>query len=342
MRNSAIDIFRSLAILAVVFYHYNSILPYGYIGVDLFFVISGFLVGGIAIKRFNNNDLNYPTFVLERGFKIWPSYFFFFIVAEILTTCFLPASNHVESWDLKRFVFFYQNYTGTPVPYSFAHVWSLCVEEHFYLILPAIFIFLLWIKSRHLFTVLILGIAIGIIFKVLTLYFTHSKETYAATHVRIDGLTWGVLLNAVLVYKRKLFDSMCNLKTFFIGLIVFISTIVVEANTTFVFFHKVIFHSILPLAFALMLLGVYKVNFKIKPLQYIARHSYNWYLWHPVVFVFCSYFLGLNFLSFIIYLVVSFLMAIVATEVIEKPFLKLRTSVISGKGILRKVTLKVN
>lgn len=339
MRNSAIDIFRSLAILSVVFYHYNSLLPYGYIGVDLFFVISGFLVGGIAIKRYNRNDLNYPLFVLERGFKIWPSYFFFFIVAEILGTCFLPDSYHVQAWDLKRFLFFYQNYTGTPVPYAFAHVWSLCVEEHFYLILPAIFIFLLWTKSKHLFTVLILGIVMGIILKVLTLYFTHSKDTYAATHVRIDALTWGVLLNAVLVYKRKLFDSLCNLKTFFTGLVLFVSTIIIEVSTTSVFFHKVIFHSILPMAFTLMLLGVYKVNFKIKPLQYIALHSYNWYLWHPIVFVFCSYFLGVSFISFIIYLVVSFLIAIGATEIIEKPFLRLRGIIFSSRGVLKKAPL---
>src|SRR6478609_13300 len=74
-RNSAVDVFRAVAIIAVALYHFKEILPLGYIGVDLFFVISGLLVGGILTRSFARGErINFPKFFLQRGFKIWPSY----------------------------------------------------------------------------------------------------------------------------------------------------------------------------------------------------------------------------------------------------------------------------
>jgi peptidoglycan/LPS O-acetylase OafA/YrhL len=76
-RSTVIDFYRGLAILAAVAFHYNHALPMGYLGVDLFFVISGYLVGGILINYFNAGNVPFWKFVLQRGLKIGPSYFFF-------------------------------------------------------------------------------------------------------------------------------------------------------------------------------------------------------------------------------------------------------------------------
>ena len=81
-RNSCVDVFRALAIMAVVLFHFEGLLPYGNIGVDLFFVISGLLVGGLLIRQLHTGTrIRFFKFFLQRGFKIWPSYYAFLLSA---------------------------------------------------------------------------------------------------------------------------------------------------------------------------------------------------------------------------------------------------------------------
>jgi peptidoglycan/LPS O-acetylase OafA/YrhL len=139
-RISSIDIFRSVAILSVVIYHFNETLPFGYLGVDLFFVISGLLIGTILISEFVKRDsIHYVSFILKRGFKIWPSYYVFLIVGNLLAY-FLYRHTHPDYYiplnDYPRYLFFYKNFFGNQYHWCFEHVWSLCVEEHFYILFP--------------------------------------------------------------------------------------------------------------------------------------------------------------------------------------------------------------
>jgi peptidoglycan/LPS O-acetylase OafA/YrhL len=206
-RISSVDIFRGFAILPVVLFHFNNTLPFGYLGVDLFFVISGLLVGSILITQYKSrNKINFFQFVLQRGFKIWPSYYSFFIVGTILGMVLLEGSPKWEvfRWgkDLFRYLFFYQNYTGKPFHWSFDHVWSLCIEEHFYILLPILFI-ITAIIFRNNFRMLLFRnhhglIVTGILYLNFSAIILHLDfETYSATHNRIDALGWGVLIRDV-------------------------------------------------------------------------------------------------------------------------------------------------
>src|SRR5258705_4896132 len=164
-RNSSIDVLRGIAIITVVLYHFNTLLPYGQLGVDLFFVISGLLIGGILLKDYDKG-INFPRFFLQRGFKIWPSYYFFLIAANVIAYLFyrnFSSDQYIPLWDLKRYFLFYQNYSGLPFHRTFDGVWSLCVEEHFYIMLP---VFLIVLKKMNankkmilvsIFTVIVLG-----------------------------------------------------------------------------------------------------------------------------------------------------------------------------------------
>ncbi|MBS1558851.1 MAG: acyltransferase, partial [Bacteroidetes bacterium] len=327
-RNSSVDIFRSIAIISVVIFHFG-LLPYGYLGVDLFFVISGLLVGGLLTKDFSKgNKINFFKFFLQRGFKIWPSYYFFIIAGSLIAWCFYHdnrADQIIPLWDIKRYLFFYQNYTGVPFHWSFDHVWSLCVEEHFYILLPIMFLFIqTFISKKHkvktLFAFVILTIIAGIVFKNCSYFLTNGKDTYSATHNRIDALAWGVLLNLIITYLGNKIKSKKNLvATFLSGLFLFILTLIFTTYHNIIF-DKIYFHSIIPIAFFLMLLGTHHIDFsKLKILRLIAYYSYNWYLWHPIFVFFIRDKIGLNVVGLILYLFITFAIAVGSTIFIEEP-----------------------
>lgn len=331
-RISSIDVWRGLAIITVVLFHFNGTLPYGSLGVDLFFVISGLLVGGLLTKPFlNGNSIAFFRFFLRRGFKIWPSYYAFLVLGTLIAmfTYNQDNSSQIISFsDFKRYLLFYQNYTGKPLHWSFDHVWSLCVEEHFYILLPLMFIVLKLVKAnwKVLFTALSFVIILGFVFKILMLYYTNGKDTYSATHNRIDALAWGVLLNLVIIRFSSILKHYKNLFLIsIVGLIGFFISITIDIYWDSIFYHKVVLHSVVPIFFFMMILGSYYYDFsKLKMLRIMGYYSYNWYLWHPVLVVIVSQYVGVGLGGLVLYLLSSFFIGVFFTISIEEPALKMR------------------
>ena len=202
-RNSSVDIFRGIAILSVVFFHY-SYLPYGYLGVDLFFVISGLLVGRVLIKSFSNNEkISFFKFILTRGFKIWPSYYFFIFSGALISYILYRDLNPKQVLllnNLPKYLFFYLNYKGGS--YYAHHMWSICVEEHFYILLPILFILIQRVTNNKKYLFISMGLmAIGGISSKIIGYCINF-ETYTATHNRIDQLALGVILSLLIFYNK--------------------------------------------------------------------------------------------------------------------------------------------
>jgi peptidoglycan/LPS O-acetylase OafA/YrhL len=323
----------------VVLFHFNELLPFGNLGVDLFFVVSGLLVGGLLTKEFEQGKrINFFKFFLQRGFKIWPSFYFFMVVGTLVAYLFYHNTSPdqvIPFWVLKRYLFFYQNYTGVPFHWTFDHVWSLCVEEHFYIMLPVMFLIIQQFipakhqrKTLHLFV--ILTIIAGIIFKHLSFFFTNGQDTYSATHNRIDALAWGVLLNLLVTYRgEQIRSKKISIPAFWLGLALFLAALFVSWKFNNIYFNKIYFHSIVPIAFFLMLLGAYYVDLsKVKPLRFIAYYSYNWYLWHPIFVIFISRRVGNDMTGLSLYLIASFGAAMLSTIFIEETVLKKRSAVL--------------
>src|SRR5215471_15214410 len=148
-RQPGLDLLRALAIIVVVIYHAGIMgfpLPgrvhrWGWIGVDLFFVLSGYLIGGQLLAELGRNKgLNLGRFYARRALRIMPAYF------VILSIYFL-----LPSWreypgmaqPLWKFLLSVQNvalHGGT----AFSHAWSLAVEDQFYLALPLLLLILVW------------------------------------------------------------------------------------------------------------------------------------------------------------------------------------------------------
>jgi peptidoglycan/LPS O-acetylase OafA/YrhL len=337
-RISSVDVFRAMAILPVVIYHFAHWLPFGYLGVDVFFVISGLLVGGILIRRYKENErISFTRFFFQRAFKIWPSYFWFLLLGSFIAWLIFHEY-HPEYYiyftfrDVSRYIFFYQNYTRGPAHWPFDHIWSLCVEEHFYIILPIMIIIVkaMFGNKRQLLLLSVIGlIAGGFALKLLGLFFTKSGDTFMGTHSRIDELGWGVLLGVLVTYYEKFLRKIrFPHLIFWAGLILFCMTLFIRIEGDFYFYNKVIFTSLIPICVFMMLLGVYYYDFsKWKIFRFLAYYSYNWYLWHPITFLIVQKYFGISIGSFLIYMSISFLAAFLFTILIEEKFLLLRERV---------------
>jgi len=171
---------------------------FGWTGVDLFFVLSGFLVGGLLFKEFNTQKkMDIGRFLIRRIFKIWPSYYaylaFLFVLMTVtgelgdmksLTIKMLPQLSHL------------QNYLGMVR----THTWSLAIEEHFYLALPVVLLCASRSRPRPFASVPLIAITLAISCLVWRLYLFFSGVPYGndhylfPTHLRVDSLFFGVLL----------------------------------------------------------------------------------------------------------------------------------------------------
>ncbi len=130
MRFQTLDLLRAIAIIGVLLRH--SRLDYfwmraGWVGVDLFFVLSGFLVSGLLFNEFKKlQNVNVLCFLIRRGFKIYPCFYFFLALAICFNLFILEKDLHMN--ELLGEVFFLQNYLGA----ISEHTWSLAIEEQFY------------------------------------------------------------------------------------------------------------------------------------------------------------------------------------------------------------------
>ena len=113
-------------------------------GVDLFFVLSGFLIGGLLFREWKKSgNIDIKRFLIRRGFKIWPSYFFYVFFSIIYHSAAVTWGDPLRGLTyLLPNLLHLQNYLITPI----THTWSLSVEEHFYLALPFV---LLYIGKRR-------------------------------------------------------------------------------------------------------------------------------------------------------------------------------------------------
>ncbi len=211
----ALDALRAVAVGLVLFHHWDEPLPAGlpaglagivrtvreagWIGVDLFFVLSGFLVAGLLFRewreRGGGNGLRVGRFLVRRGFKIYPQFYVFLLAVVLLPL----ARGKAVAWPrVLAETFFVQNY----FPRYQIHTWSLAVEEHFYLLLP---LYLLWLARRAKATgggeptavprhFLLLASAV-LAARVATSWRVPYGELHGyATHLRIDSLGFGVVL----------------------------------------------------------------------------------------------------------------------------------------------------
>ncbi|GAB0155177.1 acyltransferase [Chryseobacterium sp. Alg-005] len=217
-----LDHLRAVAILLVLLYHYRAFGHpswvdeygrFGWTGVDLFFVLSGFLISNILFKEIKeHNAINLKVFFIKRFFRIIPPYLF----TLFLYFYFIGFREREALPPLWKFITFTQNF-GLDVIHegTFSHAWSLCIEEQFYLVLPVILLILT--RSKRLDCLKYITLCI-ILFALLCRLISWEKyiipnlstdhfwlewymKIYYPTYTRLDGLATGVIIGYLYQYS---------------------------------------------------------------------------------------------------------------------------------------------
>ncbi|MBV8325125.1 acyltransferase [Chryseobacterium sp.] len=220
-----LDHLRALAIVLVIMYHYRAfkhpvwietVGKFGWTGVDLFFVLSGFLISGPLLKEIENKGSMDPKiFYIKRFFRIIPSYTFTLVVYFTL-----PFFREREALPpLWKLITFTQNFGLDVINRgTFSHAWSLCIEEQFYLFLPLLLLGITRLKKLKYLPYLLISV---VIFSMILRLVMWNKlvvtadnnptdfwrewymNIYYPTYTRLDGLGIGVLIGYLMQYSSE-------------------------------------------------------------------------------------------------------------------------------------------
>ena len=357
-----LDNLRAFAIIMVLIFHYSgwfqhpvwfpSVFEFGWIGVDLFFVLSGFLISSqlfVQIKK--EGTFSVRDFFIKRFFRIIPVYYFvvaIYFLVPFFKNDFGAGQQLPPLW---KFLTFTQNFNADfDKTGSLSQVWSLCVEEHFYLILPFTLLFFLKIgklnKAYLLLIVLFLGGFLIRMFCYNNIYLPTINgianqaiwlnTIYFPTYCRLDGLIIGVAIAALYNYLPSLFLKLSNYANTIIvvGILIIIGAYF-PSKYQYNFLNTIFGFPTICLAFGLLVLGSIMPNsvlyrWKSNLLSKIAQLSFSLYLIHMAVILTTQtifFELGIaknSNLTFLFSLIFCAFGAAIIYYIIEKPFIMMR------------------
>lgn len=328
-RQVSLDVLRAVAVILVILHHCALasyfLLPIqrgGRVGVDLFFVLSGYLVSGLLFKQQRDEGRIRPVnFLIRRGFKIYPAFWVF------IAWSFVGAlvAGKADSWSkLTNELLFVQSYTSERF---WGHTWSLAIEEHFYILLPLVLIAVGEFKRLpRLIGAIMVALCLA---KSLNYFRPYTFQSHICpTHLRLDGLFFGVLL-AYWQQSWDGFNQFClkyRYLLFATGCLTLLPAFLWEVETTPALYSYWLSAQVLGAGAILMsVLPGMPENVVTQRLAYVGRYSYSIYLWHfPVVYALEGYCEGLGVAGVALQVVASLAVGISMSELIEAPLLKLR------------------
>jgi peptidoglycan/LPS O-acetylase OafA/YrhL len=344
-RNQNLDCLRAVAVFMVLCRHFRFIpgSSHGWAGVDLFFVLSGFLIGGLLFQQWKNTDaLQIRRFYLRRALKLYPS--FYFLIAATAAVSFWVGQPITTRQALVE-VFFLQSYLNPSWPPGgwggwgayWPHTWSLAVEEHFYILLPLA----LWIMSRygrrsdpfrHVITLFAVAAIACPIFRVITDHGRPSRDLTATlqTHLRVDALLFGVLLCYLNMFRPEVFKQWARSRLGLFMAFLAVTILLIFPKETH--FMKTIGLTIVYVGFGFLVIRVAHGHAPhigqpiVRLLAKIGFHSYPIYLWHEAVLRAVLSWIPehYGFLQFAVYVVGCIIAGVAASRLIEIPVLAYR------------------
>ncbi|MES2480157.1 MAG: acyltransferase [Bacteroidota bacterium] len=371
-----LDILRSIAIMSVVIGHslwivYGLVTPgsiidmmfifvasvFGYIGVEIFFVLSGFLIGSIFIRELVKTDKSelgesVRHFWLKRWFRTLPNYYLY-LLFYLFAYWFMDWKGFEDfTW---RYLVFVHNFFSSG-PGFFGVAWSLSVEEWFYLLLPVLFTLgYTAIRNKNTAFKLTILLLFIIPFSVRIGYvLTHiSQSNFSTTFAfsviyRLDSIAYGVFLawiwsidgikQRLIVAKKKLFVAgISSFAVFLVYLLAFVYKNVQNPLVVLISYPWATFSIMLCFPF-MITLPMKSERWPQRMVGFISKISYSLYLAHPL---FIRTFESFNDafkpspmiypLYFLLVIAASFLLSYITYRYCEQPFLALRERVLKKK-----------
>jgi peptidoglycan/LPS O-acetylase OafA/YrhL len=334
-----LDGLRAVAIFGVIIYHakiYFTSEPFlkgGFLGVDLFFVISGYLMTSIIYEQSKNNNFSFKKFILKRIRRIFPAILFICIVSlPFIYFHIMPKDLIEQIKSILSSIFFFSNFFYSYISQEYAaessllkpfiHTWSLSVEMQFYVILPLIIVLVIK-KDLSLFKTFLILIIIFFICSLFSNIYFQDLNFYNS----ISRL-WEFLFGG-LVYLIQKKNFKINQNNSFINSLIILSFFTIIFY--FIIFDTDLFFKtwlLIPFVFCSGILIFFKENnlmnklFNLNLISYIGKISYSLYLTHFPIFAFSRItdFTKGNFEKKIYLGILIILVSIILYKFIETPF----------------------
>ncbi len=316
---------RAIAVILVVLFHFNAkLIPAGFIGVDIFFVISGYLMTSIITNKLKNNDFSIVGFYSDRAMRIVPALIFLCAILLFLGWFTLPPTDYKSlgkhaassAGFLSNVIYFKESGYFDPDSHNkwLLHTWSLSVEWQFYVIYPLLLAFLSKLTNlKNLSYVIVALLFVGVFWNVIESYSSPS-----AAYFLIYSRAWEMLLGGVAFlfpfYLSKNKSHFCE----YLGLFLIVTS-------CFVFSEKSSwpsYNALFPVFGAYLILiannqtSMFTCN---RVFQQIGKISYSLYLWHwPVLITFYFFQFSFNAISIVLGVFISVLLAILSYFLVER------------------------
>lgn len=302
------------------------------ISVEVFFIISGFVLAPQILKVAQSENINnYKIFLIRRWYRTIPLYILSLVLTSIVIGQFL-------SFDFFKYLLFIQNFFKIIVDIDYFSIsWSLSVEEWFYLIFPLfLFVCIKYLKFNNQKFIIYASILFIIIIFLLRFINIEDEEWGSGVRriviYRLDSIVFGFILY---FYKEKISDKFLNKILLLISIVVtsIILYKILEINASKnLILHKIIFHYIVALWGSLVVLFFYIIDKKIendyliKFNLFLGKISYSIYLFHLLIIYIISLLNISILLTIFIFLLTQILISSLLYYYFEKPILKLRPS----------------
>jgi peptidoglycan/LPS O-acetylase OafA/YrhL len=309
-----LDSLRFFAFLAVFLFHTTNKLKYGYLGVDFFFVLSSFLLTFLAFKEIKyTGGFSKLNFFIRRAVRIFPLYYFIVFGALIVLPFIANQMGIQITLPDKKYLYWFllPNYDYSDCIYALKFLWSIGVEEQFYLL----FIALSFLFIRYFWVSLLILFSAYFIF--MTLAESYQLNTFTNTLAHFSDFAVGMLTGYFYFNRRY------KLKWVLPALIILTLTIIIFD------FNEMFFHLFVSIWFALIILSYIKIApdlnrfFLFKIPEYLGKYTYGLYVYSGFVITFGAIFLPVDNAALLISLelIITIIVAFFSYQLFEKRFL---------------------